>query len=527
MKILIVDDEYLLREKLVSVLKNSGLPIQRIFACENVFEAMEIFDKEAPDIVLSDIKMPQKSGLEFAEYIHGKSPDTPVILITGYSDFEYTQSAIQNRVFDYLLKPVEAEKLVSCVARARKAQEMQEKHQRLYQTFQEYFNQNIRMVKRQYIEGLLFRRFTGHSIQDQQEALGFDFKRFRLVAVSCSTAIESGRMEGEYYCSNLVDRYIQERLPRTVSYRFGNLVFFLWEVQENEIFQDNEKLNFFLQELNTYLRRNFLGMLSGGISRCATDLSSLDQLRRQASECLDYINSTGKNEFLFYEDIVQSEEENWAPEESLRQLGTAIFAGQKQEALRIFDDIANALHQRSEEFISSSYLLVVSNISFQLHEMKLSAVQVLMMTNEILSCFYGQDVEKMTSAVRNWLEKACQLVEKELEVRSNLIVESVYKYINGHYQENVGLADVSRQLGRNPSYVSRLIKECTGKNFTSLLTARRMEAAKHLLKNTNLKIAEIAEKTGYPNVRYFNRVFKTSMNMSANDYRSFTNAFES
>lgn len=105
-----------------------------------------------------------------------------------------------------------------------------------------------------------------------------------------------------------------------------------------------------------------------------------------------------------------------------------------------------------------------------------------------------------------------------------------FKYtqdINGHYQENVGLADVSRQLGRNPSYVSRLIKECTGKNFTSLLTARRMEAAKHLLKNTNLKIAEIAEKTGYPNVRYFNRVFKTSMNMSANDYRSFTNAFES
>ena len=184
MKILIVDDEYLLREKLVSVLKNSGLPIQKMFACENVFEAMETFDKENPDIVLSDIRMPQKSGLELAKYVHEKSPDTPVILITGYSDFEYAQSAIQNRVFDYLLKPVEAEKLVSCVARARKSQELHEKHQRLYQTFQEYFNQNIRMVKRQYIEGLLFRRVTGQSVQDQAEALGFDFRKFRLVAVS-------------------------------------------------------------------------------------------------------------------------------------------------------------------------------------------------------------------------------------------------------------------------------------------------------------------------------------------------------
>ncbi len=526
MKILIVDDEYLLREKLVSVLKNSGLPIQKMFACENVFEAMETFDKEGPDIVLSDIRMPQKSGLELAEYIHEKSPDTPVILITGYSDFEYAQSAIQNRVFDYLLKPVEAEKLVSCVARARKSQEMHEKHQRLYQTFQEYFNQNIRMVKRQYIEGLLFRRVTGQSVQDQSEALGFDFQKFRLVAVSCSTAMESGRIEGEYYCSNLVDKYIQEHLPRTVSYSFGNLVFFLWEVRESEIFQDNENLTFFLQELNTYLRRNFLGMLSGGISQCATDLSSLDQLRRQASECLDYMSSIGKSEFLFYEDIVQSEQENWEPEEILRQLSTAVFAGQKEEALRIFDEITGAIQERSEEFVSSSYLLVVSNISFQLHEMKMSAVQVLAMTNEILSSLHDNQIKKMTHAVRSWLEGVCKLVEEEIESRSNLIVENVYEYINLHYRENIGLTDVSREVGRNPSYVSRLIKECTGKNFTSLLTARRMEAAKHLLKNTNLKITEIAEKTGYPNVRYFNRVFKSFMNMSANDYRSFTNAFE-
>ena len=526
MKILIVDDEYLLREKLASVLKNSGLPIQSIFVCENVWEAMKTIDQEAPDIVLSDIRMPQKSGLDLAEYVHEKSPDTPVILITGYSDFAYAQSAIQHRVFDYLLKPVEAEKLVSCVARARKTQELQEKHQRLYQTFQEYFNQNIRLVKKQYIEGLLFHRATGESLQDQQEALGFDFKRFRLVAVSCSTAIESGRIEGEYYCSHLVDQYTQERLPRTVSYRFGNLVFFLWEVQENEIFQDNENLILFLQELNTYLRRNFLGVLSGGISRCAWDLSSLDQLRRQASECLDYSSSTGKKELLFYEDIVQTEEANWSPEESLRQLSTAVFSGRREEALRIFDDIVETLTAFSTEFVASSYLLIVSNLSFQLQERKLNAVQVSAKTNQILSSLYGGETDWMTHAVREWLESACQFVEKDIENRSNLIVESVYEYINAHYRENIGLTDASRQVGRNPSYVSRLIKECTGKNFTSLLTSRRMEAAKYLLKNTNLKIAEVAEKTGYPNARYFNRVFKTSMNMSANDYRSFTNAFD-
>ena len=74
-------------------------------------------------------------------------------------------------------------------------------------------------------------------------------------------------------------------------------------------------------------------------------------------------------------------------------------------------------------------------------------------------------------------------------------------------------------MGRNPSYVSRLIKEYTGKNFTQLLTDKRIHEAKHLLKDTSLKVGEIAERVGYVNVRYFNRVFKATMNMSANDYR--------
>lgn len=69
------------------------------------------------------------------------------------------------------------------------------------------------------------------------------------------------------------------------------------------------------------------------------------------------------------------------------------------------------------------------------------------------------------------------------------------------------------------------MREHTGKSFTQLLTDKRMQEAKNLLKETNLKVMEVAERTGYTNVRYFTRVFKATVNMSPNDYRNFSAAF--
>ena len=124
MTILIVDDEALLRDKIRSVLENAHLPVREYYLAANAIDAMKIVDEKEPDIVLSDIRMPTKTGLELAAYINEAHPNTPVILITGYSDFEYAQAAIKSRVFDYILKPVEADKLVASVLRAQKKLEL-------------------------------------------------------------------------------------------------------------------------------------------------------------------------------------------------------------------------------------------------------------------------------------------------------------------------------------------------------------------------------------------------------------------
>ncbi len=150
MKILVVDDEHILRTRLKSVLEQSGLPLSAVFTAENALNAIECIEKEQPQIVITDIRMPIMSGLELATHIHTHYPQIKVILVTGYSDFEYARTAIQNNVFEYLLKPIDSENLIAVILRAQKEIESAEKNERLFKVFKEHFSafQKRRVSKR-------------------------------------------------------------------------------------------------------------------------------------------------------------------------------------------------------------------------------------------------------------------------------------------------------------------------------------------------------------------------------------------
>lgn len=97
--------------------------------------------------------------------------------------------------------------------------------------------------------------------------------------------------------------------------------------------------------------------------------------------------------------------------------------------------------------------------------------------------------------------------------------ENVMAYIKEHYCEDITLSDIAENVYLNPIYISRLIKEQTGKNYTDLLMELRIERAVVLLKTTQLYVYEIADKVGYRNTKYFYKVFKKVTGKSPNDYR--------
>lgn len=118
MKLLIADDEAVIRRGILS-LDWKSIGIDEVFSVSNGEEARELLLAVPVDIVIFDIRMPGMTGLELAAMIKEYSMDMAVVLLTGFSEFEYARSAIKSGVYEYLLKPVDPRELLSCIAKVK------------------------------------------------------------------------------------------------------------------------------------------------------------------------------------------------------------------------------------------------------------------------------------------------------------------------------------------------------------------------------------------------------------------------
>lgn len=116
---MIADDEIIIREGLADLIKWKELGLKLLAPAESAEEVLERIDKERPDILLTDIRMNGKTGLQLAEEAKRTLPDLEVIILSGYDDFIYTQQAIRQNVSDYLLKTSRPEEIVRTVLKVK------------------------------------------------------------------------------------------------------------------------------------------------------------------------------------------------------------------------------------------------------------------------------------------------------------------------------------------------------------------------------------------------------------------------
>ncbi|MBO7748423.1 response regulator, partial [Paenibacillus sp. MWE-103] len=116
-KLLIVEDERWEREGLVEFADWAAMGIGAIVtACDGI-EGLEKAIELEPDIVITDIQMPGRNGIEMARLIKERQPDASIVVLTGFDDFQFARDALRFRAVDYLLKPIEEEELLATMAR--------------------------------------------------------------------------------------------------------------------------------------------------------------------------------------------------------------------------------------------------------------------------------------------------------------------------------------------------------------------------------------------------------------------------
>lgn len=120
MKILVVDDEYVVRMGIRTIIQRSEKDWVVTGEAVDGIDAIEQIEKEAPDVVITDIRMPEMDGIELTKQIAIKYPHILVIIISGYAEFEFAQEAVRIGAIDYILKPTKPEILLEILNRAQK-----------------------------------------------------------------------------------------------------------------------------------------------------------------------------------------------------------------------------------------------------------------------------------------------------------------------------------------------------------------------------------------------------------------------
>ncbi|AVQ16813.1 DNA-binding response regulator [Fusobacterium gonidiaformans ATCC 25563] len=170
MRLLIADDEPLIRRGIKKLVNLSEIGIEEVYEADNGEETLQLYEQYHPEIVLLDINMPRVDGLTVAKEIKSLSPKTKIAMLTGYNYFDYAQKAIRVGVEDYILKPVSKKEITEIIAKL--AHSYQE--ERKQETIQKVFQQKVEVIqensKNDYHSNM--KRYMEENYTDSQFSLG-------------------------------------------------------------------------------------------------------------------------------------------------------------------------------------------------------------------------------------------------------------------------------------------------------------------------------------------------------------------
>lgn len=459
-KLMIVDDEHLIREGLRNYIDWASLDIQIMLCCSNGVEALDAMKNQIPDIVLCDISMPHMDGVELLKQCRKLKINCEFIFISSYAEFRYAQEAVKYGAFDYLLKPIEQDILFSCVQRC--VQTINERQKYLLSK-----EPNKEMLE-EWFHGAL----TG-SIQAEKSLIHFLKKQ------------SYSREQLHILCMLDTNEY---RIP-------SNLMIYKCNVSEKTIA---------ILCLST-LERNLLvkdiphAIVCKNIGSFQENLS--EGLFRQWKKSHPLITKVDLDEKgLPNKSVVQSLNRN-EMKTTLRSylhriVGSFVF----NEIADKIDQYFAALYRQLESYYHSPLPNV---LSMSIYRSKLKSC------NNLYDLFttFEQIVDNIYVSLEN-------------HPVYSIYTQKIIKIIHNRYGENLMLNKIADELNISPSYLSTLFKNDTGYSFSDYLYHYRMNLATELLINSHKKIYEIGEQVGYPDMVQFSKRFKQFYDMSPKQMRN-------
>lgn len=509
MRIVVVEDGVKIRRGIIHLIQKINPKYQVVGEASNGVDGMKTIAGLKPDLVIADIRMPELNGLEMLQGLKEQGLKHKTIILSAYSDFSFAQQAIGIGVSEYLLKPLTAEKLQKSLA-AIELELMNEDKK----------SQSSRIITVRYLLQDLMLGRVGN-IKELRQYLnadsGFDGTQpFALVAA--------------YTGNKIYDREALQQVLSKILSENPEVRYFIIDVEINGLtlllvscqsgFSGIEVL-LTSGMLETVHRHDFPNLVMGWVA--VGFLEELHSKLQQLSEILKWALLLGKDIMITQSNIAGLDIRPLEyPSELEKQAVAEVSRHHFQNLGEIFKDFLAWWTEEKypPEQIVASFVRFISSITNAVKETDLDLFKQLKQQEILQQSLGGITMDQLEASLNELLKRLCQM-EYDQKTNYSLSVIKALKVIVANYQIGITREELATRLHITPEYLSMLFYKEVGQSFTAYLKNYRINKAKELLIESDLKIYEIAEKVGYPDPKYFCRVFKEITGVPASEYQKY------
>lgn len=465
--------------------------------------AVRQIQESPPNIVITDIRMPEMDGLELCRWVREHYPATQLILLTGFPDFEYAQQAIQYQVVDFVLKPTTEETLSAAVKKA--CGRLRERDGRGGE------DQSL-LLERQML--------LGEMIFNNRHSLLYTMNRLHELELDLTS----------YYVLSLcvLDRNREESVQLRQAREFltkcwsGYSLYFVsksdnccYAVLNMPEGASPEALC--VQTVETAnLQMDFV--LTAGISRLHHNPLHLQQAAREADDAQQFTLYSSQPSVMCCENLPRlSDDTAQVLLRKLKLVETALENRSRDMTLKNLDGLFLFMREAKLPF-SSMYQAAALLYNF--------CTSLLLSHNlssgELPADCYGLQMgtaAELETELRSFVLETLNRIGRTRENIDSIIYEAK-QYIDQNYSANLSLDTLAAQVHLSASYFSKLFKREMGENLSTYIQNIRIERAKTLLLTTNKKAYEIADEVGICDPVYFSKIFKKATGFKPKDYRN-------
>lgn len=496
MKILVVEDEIYSRISLVKLIRDHpGFGSIEVVEAANGKSGLEVFRREKPEMVLTDIKMPIMDGIELMKAVLLENPAACVIIISGYAEFKLAQEALNIGAKGYLLKPVKDDELYECIDRQIKESCVSEQRKLDFLRW----NENERLSDFIYLR--IFSR-NEKPVTDSEAAFAGRFPSYCFTTASFSHGRPPDLLAVFQELNTLCGKYNVDFCAVGMAHNVIGILL-------GNVAGAGSVLQRYAGESGICL----------GVSNVFSGAAELPAAYDQALTALRF-KIFGRGPLIRYSSLVEGALPGQA-NPRLDLIRYFIQIGNEAQMLKRMREVHADLLRRTDEPLGAYQTLagrlqsVVRETDRRLDSNRTCSPGVSFDVIDYSST--GEFLGAMELAAKN----ACRAVAEMGGKPAVDVAAMVVEYIRQNYSQDISLKHLAEKVFYlNHTYLSHLISEKLGKSYSQYLKEVRMVKARELLEDRRLAITEIASLCGYNNTSLFIQTFKKETGVTPKQYQN-------